>query len=386
MHRSSESIGAIAAALAKAQAELVNPEKSLTGTITTPRSGRRRSEPSAMRRCRVGSRSCARAWASMRSPRCRRPPSTAKRGSMRLTTVLAHSSGEWISSEWPVCPVSETANPRRMGAALTYARRYALFTLVGIAGEDDLDAPDLNAPTGRDAAGHASDHGAARPMATKEVSRRIGRTVQSIQSSLLAPAASAALRDQLLGEIGGMVSAEAAAMWARQTLKAKNTMTAEDAVLLESAFQAKIAAIENDEQRAAAAPASPAVPRKARTQQPPVSDSAELASKGIDKSVLTFPEPRRLRDKAHLRHVAKQPCLICGRQPADAHHIRFAQPRALGRKVSDEFAVPLCRGHHRENHQHGDEAAWWANAGVDAPAAARRLWMETHPGHCRGTT
>src|SRR5208283_2058565 len=66
-------------------------------------------------------------------------------GLIRLTTTLAHSSGEWLSSEWPVCTISETAAPRRMGAALTYARRYALFTLVGIAGEDDLDAPDLNA-------------------------------------------------------------------------------------------------------------------------------------------------------------------------------------------------------------------------------------------------
>ena len=65
-------------------------------------------------------------------------------GLIRLTTTLAHSSGEWVSSDWPVCPVSETAAPHRMGAALTYARRYALFTLVGIAGEDDLDAPDLN--------------------------------------------------------------------------------------------------------------------------------------------------------------------------------------------------------------------------------------------------
>jgi len=65
-------------------------------------------------------------------------------GLIRLTTTLAHSSGEWLSSEWPVCPVAETASPKRMGAALTYARRYALFTLVGIAGEDDLDAPDLN--------------------------------------------------------------------------------------------------------------------------------------------------------------------------------------------------------------------------------------------------
>ena len=52
-----------------------------------------------------------------------------------------------MSSDWPVCAISETAAPHRMGAALTYARRYALFTLVGIAGEDDLDAPDLIAPT-----------------------------------------------------------------------------------------------------------------------------------------------------------------------------------------------------------------------------------------------
>src|SRR5262249_38672937 len=64
-------------------------------------------------------------------------------GLIRLTTVLAHSSGEWVSSDWPVCPVGETAAPHKMGAALTYARRYALFTLVGIAGEEDLDAPDL---------------------------------------------------------------------------------------------------------------------------------------------------------------------------------------------------------------------------------------------------
>src|SRR6476660_6314269 len=66
-------------------------------------------------------------------------------GLLRLTTILAHSSGEWVSSEWPVCPMSDIASAQRMGAALTYARRYALFTLVGIAGEDDLDAPDLGA-------------------------------------------------------------------------------------------------------------------------------------------------------------------------------------------------------------------------------------------------
>jgi hypothetical protein len=100
---------------------------------------------------------------------------------------------------------------------------------------------------------------------------------------------------------------------------------------------------------------------------------------GIDKSRLAHPEPRRFRDKNHVEFVAKQPCLICGRRPSDAHHLRFAQHRALGRKVSDEFIVPLCRGHHREVHRSGDEASWWSKAGIDPVGAARTLWTETHP-------
>jgi hypothetical protein len=98
----------------------------------------------------------------------------------------------------------------------------------------------------------------------------------------------------------------------------------------------------------------------------------------IDKSVLALPEPRRVRDRDHVRYVAKQPCLICGRRPSDAHHLRFAQSRALGRKVSDEFTVPLCRTHHREAHNCGDEAAWWQKAGISAAAMARTFWLETH--------
>jgi hypothetical protein len=99
----------------------------------------------------------------------------------------------------------------------------------------------------------------------------------------------------------------------------------------------------------------------------------------IDKSVLALPEPRRVRDRDHVKYVAKQPCLVCGRQPSDAHHLRFAQSRALGRKVSDEFTVPLCRGHHREVHRWGDEAVWWQKARVNPIVAARALWLETHP-------
>src|SRR3954452_19059437 len=143
MQRSSATIGAIAAALAKAQIELQNPEKSLTAIIQSPfpregaRSFRYTSLSSGLDLVRksLGRHEIATVQTTSIDE-------TA--GLIRLTTTLAHSSGEWLASDWPVCPVSETSAPHRMGAALTYARRYALFTLVGIAGEDDLDAPDLN--------------------------------------------------------------------------------------------------------------------------------------------------------------------------------------------------------------------------------------------------
>jgi hypothetical protein len=89
--------------------------------------------------------------------------------------------------------------------------------------------------------------------------------------------------------------------------------------------------------------------------------------------------PRRVRDREHVKSVAKHACLVCGRRPADAHHLRFAQAPALGRKVSDEFTVPLCRGHHREVHRCGDESAWWTNIGIDPTDTARVLWRKTHP-------
>jgi hypothetical protein len=107
--------------------------------------------------------------------------------------------------------------------------------------------------------------------------------------------------------------------------------------------------------------------------------SSNLLQAQIDKSVLAIAEPKRLRDKAHLRFVASQPCLVCGRQPSDPHHLRFAQPRALGLKVSDEFTVPLCRGHHREIHRYGDEAAGWSKLRLDPLIVASTLWRKTHP-------
>src|SRR6476469_5431623 len=146
MQRCSESVGALAAALAKAQAAIANPEKSLTATIVSPfpREGSRtfRYAPLSsgldlVRKC-LGQHEIATVQATAIDQ---------DTGLIRLTTTLVHASGEWVSSDWPVCQVSETAAPHRLGAALTYARRYALFTLVGIAGEDDLDAPDLAVQT-----------------------------------------------------------------------------------------------------------------------------------------------------------------------------------------------------------------------------------------------
>ena len=97
----------------------------------------------------------------------------------------------------------------------------------------------------------------------------------------------------------------------------------------------------------------------------------------IDKSTLPLSEPRRYRDRAHLEFVAGQPCLVCGRSPSDPHHLRFVQPRALGRRVSDEFVAPLCRTHHRALHRRGDEVAWRRSVNLDPATVAQRLWHQT---------
>src|ERR1700746_398131 len=174
MPHSSESVGALATALAKAQAQIANPEKSLTATIVSPfpREGSRtfRYAPLSsgldlVRKC-LGQHEIATVQATAID---------RDSGLIKLTTTLVHASGEWVSSDWPVCPLTETAAPHRLGAALTYARRYALFTLVGIAGEDDLDAPDLNAaaPTASTINGGdvPVDEGADSPVFTRPLAR-----------------------------------------------------------------------------------------------------------------------------------------------------------------------------------------------------------------------
>jgi hypothetical protein len=259
-----------------------------------------------------------------------------------------------------------------MGAALTYARRYSLFTLVGIAGEDDLDAPDLmdpDAETGKPNINSKSGTNGGQQLGSDRPAGR-GAGNKSVSASLqceLSTALSASLRIELLREIDGLSSADEAALWARRRLVAKNQLSSVDAQEVEEVFAAKLAVI-------------PAESAKVDDVTPGPNDQS-LAEKlpQVDKSVLLFPEPRRIRDRDHIRHVIKQPCLICGRRPSDPHHLRFAQPRALGRKVSDEFTVPLCRGHHRDLHRSSDEAAWWENASIDPTVAARALWLQTHP-------
>jgi hypothetical protein len=370
VHRSSPSIASLAAALAKAQAELVNPEKSLTATI---RSEGRGGSDQTFRYASLSS-----GLDIVRKTLGQHEIATVQTtaidqaaGVVNLTTVLAHSSGEWIASDWPVCAVADMATPRRMGAALTYARRYALFTLVGIAGEDDLDAPDLLPPDQQASkpyepttGGNSRLNGDGRIHAPQRAAVRGNGKLQSIASEpTLDAEASATLRDRLIAELGELASGDDAAIWAHRSLVEKNKLTAADAQSVEESFQARLVSFavpRADEARKAGEVSEPPT---AYAPHPAKEPKAKSRSKEIDKSVLALPEPRRVRDRDHVRQVAKQPCLICGRQPCDPHHLRFTQSRALGRKVSDEFTVPLCRGHHREVHRCGDEAAWWGRVG-----------------------
>ena len=379
MQRSSPSIGTLAAALAKAQGELVNPEKSLVATIRGD--GPRGTEQTFRYAPLSSGLDIVRKILGQHEIATVQTTSIDQgAGIINLTTVLAHASGEWIASDWPVCPIGETATPRRMGAALTYARRYALFTLVGIAGEDDLDAPDLAAPTNK-APGpeRLQGQGDGKPNgAQPKPPSRHRAASYTLATSTLGTEPSALLRDRLIAEVRELGSSDEAATWAHKKLAEKNKLTAADSRAVEDAFQARL---ETFVLKGAHASES-AENTSSRGTSPNPGDAKSKhrrRTRAIDKSVLAMPEPRRVRDRDHVRSVARHPCLVCGRRPADAHHLRFAQGKALGRKVSDEFTVPLCRGHHREVHRRGDEAAWWSNTGVDPIIAARSLWLESHP-------
>jgi hypothetical protein len=372
MQRSSPNIGTLAAALAKAQSEIANPEKSLTATIVSPfpREGSRtfRYAPLStgldlVRKC-LGQHEIAIVQTTAIDQ---------DGGLIRLTTTLVHASGEWVSSDWPVCPVSETAAPHRLGAALTYARRYALFTLVGIAGEDDLDAHDLapavvppasqNGPQRADQGPGGYLHqpspsqAASPPLQSSERRAHPGRAKPASLSS----EASDKLRLQLLSELEELSEPEALATWAHRVLPLKNQLSTADAQSLETAFAAKLGQLGDT--------------LPAGRIESPATNGREGWS---GDRVLTISKPVRERDRNHLRFVASQPCLVCGRGPSDAHHIKFAEQRAMGRKVSDKFTVPICRLHHRELHRRGDERAWWETKGIDPLPLAAALWDRTH--------
>jgi hypothetical protein len=435
MNRSSESIGAIAGALAKAQAELVNPEKSLVATIRSPTSkdGERTFRYAALS---SGLDIVRKALGKHEIATVQTTSIDQHDGLIRLTTLLAHSSGEWVSSDWPVCPVAEMAVPHKMGAALTYARRYALFTLVGIAGEDDLDAPDLLPAQGHDATGATSSPGngsqkiapAPAPSPDTNVAPRKFRERQP--RIVLDTHSSASLRDQLLAEVEGLRSTDATIAWAQDSLPLKNTLVAPDADVVEKAFRARAehlehqhdqqtidqgAAVEANDQTTAAPQLGPqaaaavsssdggtdaagsaselplldsrlsapeAMPAPPNDSQPAGGPTCAAARRGHSAHAMpsrrqVVPRTPRIRDKRHLEFVMTQPCLVCGRHPCEAHHLRFAQPRALGRRVSDEFTVPLCRMHHDEIHRRGDEVAWWASINIDPLRTAHGLWQHT---------
>ena len=389
MHRCSDSIATIAAALAKAQAQMINPEKSLVGTIRSPFPR----EPDRTFRYAPLSSGLDIVRKSLGQHEIATIQTTAidkEAGLLRLTTVLAHSSGEWISSEWPVCPIADIASAQRMGAALTYARRYALFTLVGITGEDDLDAPDLGAAPNASSGPTQSRHPTAdgRAAAAERPARNGGGSLAPSRS-VLSPDQSAALRERLIVELADLNSADEAATWAHRNLPAKNTLIAADAQLIEERFQTRLSTISDPQ---AASSPSNVVPDQNSTSESETNASADgSANTGQRASMTARKRPRkvavgplgktvRLRDKDHRKFVMRQACLVCGRLPSDPHHLRFTQPRALGRTVSDEFLVPICRLHHRELHRSGDEATWWQKLNIDPIPVALRLWQQTQAG------
>src|SRR5207248_4021296 len=262
----------------KAQGELTNPEKSLIATIPSPfpRQGERTFRYASLA---SGLDIVRKSLGQHEIATIQTTAIDQASGQIRLTTLLAHASGEWISSDWPVCSISETATPQRMGAALSYARRYALFTLVGIAGEDDLDAPDLII--------------APSPTAATSQGTQNGRK-PSNGSPLLASGPSAMLRDQLIAEINELKDSDALAIWAHRHLAAKNTLTAEDAGSVEAAYQGMLDSL-NLGPIAEVAASVLAESKLGQTSEPLEVQLVKPISKAVRK-----------RDKAHLAFVSAQ--------------------------------------------------------------------------------
>jgi hypothetical protein len=296
MQQSSPSVGILAAALAKAQAEISNPEKSLTATIVSPfpREGSRTFRYASLssgldlvRKC-LGQHEIATIQATRID---------SDSGLIKLTTTLVHASGEWVSSDWPVSPITETATPHRLGAALTYARRYALFTLVGIAGEDDLDAPDLL--SGNVASVSPDPNAAAMrgdfPEVGAQGSRSAVRPARSKQPRPppLSSNDSDGLRHQLVSALEQLTDSEALAKWAHRVLPLKNQLSTTDAEVVERLFSTKLGQFEASD--------TPTIDRGVRESM----DHSALDRSG-EQQVIVIGKPVRERDRNHLRFVASQ--------------------------------------------------------------------------------
>lgn len=284
MHQSSEHIGAIAGALARAQAQLTNPEKTHTAVI---RSAFPREEDRTFRYASLASGLdiVRKSLSNQEIATIQTTRIEAATGQIHLTTLLAHSSGEWISSDLPVCPSKDTEAPHR------------------------ISLPLKNSLLEADA-----------------------RCIEE------------AYRTRL----------EAAAPSTVNIAPPEERQVDFDRAFAATAIRGEAVAAVNDQ---------------------------SVASSEAIENGLAFPKgPPRKRSKEHLAFVRGQPCLVCKQHPSDAHHLKFAQPKALGRKVSDEFTVPLCRSHHQSLHRHGNERAWWANMQISPLPLASELWR-SNPVH-----
>jgi hypothetical protein len=245
---------------------------------------------------------------------------------------------------------------------------------VGIAGEDDLDAPDLP-DTGLSPEVQYSQRpeqfagGSNPPSQAKAPSRPLQTSERRARAERIRPPTlpldtSEKLCRQLISELEQLDDPEALASWAHRALALKNQLSAKDALAVEAAFTASLARFGD--------PAPVSAPEKRKAKRRP------RQSERDSQEVTVIGKPVRERDRDHLRFVADQPCLVCGRTPSDPHHIKFAEERGMGRKVSDRFTVPICRLHHRELHRRGNERVWWQRQGIDPLGIAASLWAKTH--------
>jgi hypothetical protein len=360
MHRSSESVAAIATALAKAQIELSNPEKAMVGTVYNSRSD----APQSFRYASLSSGLdiVRKALGGHQIAIAQTTDIDRAGGTLNLTTVLLHTSGEWISSHWPVCQLSETSAPRRMGAALTYARRYALFTMVGIAGEDDFDAPpDAGYDAGerpKAAATSLAGNPHPAPASARPGQAQAANGSNPLVREKLGAGESAAIRAQLVQEIETLPEDDLQSR-AIAILKAKNRLSTDDAKLVEEAFAARMAfrepAVEALTMNQSASMAADPIP----PQTPPAPSEVVKRPRGRPRKVKPVAEPSTPPP------IASAPVVDCPAAPAPV------QADTAPGKI-DKSVLTIS-----EPRRLRDEVTWWERRAIDPVATARMLWIST---------